>query len=83
MENVGGEHATGDAVATAPDAEGAAVAVVDGGALLAAVGVDVVLKTFGLDAYIVREMMIAATFDQVEDVAFAQQVLKPFRLTGI
>ena len=39
MENVGGEHATGDAVATAPDAEGAAVAVVDGGALLAAVGV--------------------------------------------
>lgn len=45
--------------------------------------VDVVLKTFGLDAYIVREMMIAATFDQVEDVAFAQQVLKPFRLTGI
>ena len=39
MENVGGEHAAGDAVATAPEAEGTVVAVVDGGALLAAVDV--------------------------------------------
>lgn len=45
--------------------------------------VNVVLRAFGIEAYIVREMMIAASFDDVEDVAFAQQVLKPFRLTGL
>ena len=45
--------------------------------------VNVVLKTFGLEAYIVREMMVAATFDQVEDVALAQHFLKPFQLTGL
>jgi hypothetical protein len=28
-------------------------------------------------------MMIAATYDDVEDVALAQQVLKPYRLTGL
>jgi len=43
----------------------------------------VLLRAFGLEAYIVREMMVAATYDEVEDVAFAQQVLKPFRLTGL
>ena len=45
--------------------------------------VNVLLRAFGVEAYIVREMMIAATYDEVEDVAFAQQVLKPFRLTGL
>jgi hypothetical protein len=37
--------------------------------------VNVVLKTFGLEAYIVREMMIAATFDQVEETHLAERVL--------
>ena len=45
--------------------------------------VNVLLRAFGLEAYIVREMLVAATYDEVEDVAFAQQVLKPFRLTGL
>jgi hypothetical protein len=37
--------------------------------------VNVVLKTFGLEAYIVREMMIAASFDQVEETHLAERVL--------
>jgi hypothetical protein len=37
--------------------------------------VNVVLKTFGLDAYIVREMIVAATFDQVEETTLAERVL--------
>jgi hypothetical protein len=45
--------------------------------------VNVILRAFGLQAYIVKEMMIAATYDDVEDVALAQQVLKPYRLTGL
>ena len=45
--------------------------------------VNVVLRAFGLQAYIVKEMIIAATYDDVEDVALAQQALKPFRLTGL
>jgi predicted DNA-binding protein len=45
--------------------------------------VNVLLRAFGVEAYVVREMLIAATYDEVEDVAFAQQVLKPFRLTGL
>ena len=45
--------------------------------------VNVLLRAFGLEAYIVREMMVAATYDEVEDVALAQQVLKPYRLTGL
>ena len=44
--------------------------------------VNVVLRIYGLQAYVVKEMMIAATYDDIEDVALAQQVLKPFRLTG-
>jgi hypothetical protein len=44
--------------------------------------VNVVLRIFGLDAYIVREMMLAEVYDDVEDVALAQHYLKPFRLTG-
>jgi hypothetical protein len=45
--------------------------------------VNVVLRAFGLQAYIVKEMIIAATYDDVTDVALAQQVLKPYRLTGL
>ena len=37
--------------------------------------VNVVLKTFGIEAYIVRELMIAATFDQVEETHLAERVL--------
>lgn len=37
--------------------------------------VNVVLKTFGQEAYIVREMIIAATFDQVEETHLAERVL--------
>ena len=44
--------------------------------------VNVVLRIYGLQAYVVKEMMIAATYDDIEDVALAQQVLKPYRLTG-
>jgi len=35
------------------------------------------------EARTVMHMMIAAVYDDVEDVAFAQQVLKPYRLTGL
>ena len=45
--------------------------------------VNVVLRIFGLDAYIVREMMLAEVYDDVEDVALAQHYLKPFQLTGL
>jgi hypothetical protein len=44
--------------------------------------VNVVLRAFGLQAYIVKEMIIAASFDDVVDVAEAQQALQPYRLTG-
>ena len=45
--------------------------------------VNVVLRIYGLQSYVVKEMMIAATYDDIEDVALAQQVLKPYRLTGL
>ena len=45
--------------------------------------VNVVLRVFGIDAYIVKEMMLAEVYDQVEDVALAQHYLKPYRLTGL
>ena len=45
--------------------------------------VNVVLRVFGIQGYIVKEMILAATYDQVEDVALAQHYLKPFRLTGL
>lgn len=45
--------------------------------------VNVVLRIFGLDAYIVREMMLAEVYDDVQDVALAQHYLKPYRLTGL
>jgi hypothetical protein len=45
--------------------------------------VNVVLRIFGLDAYIVKEMMLAEVYDDVQDVALAQHYLKPYRLTGL
>jgi hypothetical protein len=45
--------------------------------------VNVVLRAFGVEGYIVKEMILAATYDEVEDVALAQHYLKPFRLTGL
>ena len=45
--------------------------------------VNVVLRVFGIQGYIVKEMILAATYDQVEDVALAQHYLKPYRLTGL
>jgi hypothetical protein len=45
--------------------------------------VNVVLRAFGVQGYIVKEMILAATYDEVEDVALAQHYLKPFRLTGL
>jgi hypothetical protein len=37
--------------------------------------VNVVLRTFGLNAYIVREMIVAATFDQIAETTLAERVL--------
>ena len=37
--------------------------------------VNVILKVFGHDAYVVYNMMIAATFDQVEETHLAERVL--------
>jgi hypothetical protein len=45
--------------------------------------VNVVLRAFGLQGYIVKEMILAAVYDDVTDVALAQQVLKPYGLTGL
>ena len=47
--------------------------------------VNVVLRAFGVEGYIVKEMILAATYDDLanEDVALAQHYLKPFRLTGL
>jgi hypothetical protein len=45
--------------------------------------VNVVLRVFGIDAYIVREMMLAEVYDDIDNVALAQHYLKPFRLTGL
>jgi hypothetical protein len=42
--------------------------------------VNVILRAFGLQAYIVKEMIIAATYDDIADVALAQQVLKHYTL---
>jgi hypothetical protein len=42
--------------------------------------VNVVLRVFGIDAYIVREMMLAEVYDDVDDVALAQHYLKPYML---
>jgi hypothetical protein len=45
--------------------------------------VNVLLRVFGIDAYIVREMMLAEVYDGIDDVALAQHYLKPFGLTGL
>ena len=41
--------------------------------------VDAVLRAFGHNAYVVYNMMIAATFDQVDDTNLAEQALDKFR----
>ena len=44
--------------------------------------VNVVLRAFGIEGYIVKEMILAATYDDLanEDVALAQHYLKPYML---
>ena len=42
--------------------------------------VNVVLRVFGIDAYIVKEMMLAEVYDDIDDVELAQHYLKPFLL---
>ena len=37
--------------------------------------VDSILRVFGHDAHVVYNMMVAASFDQIEDVSQAQQVI--------
>jgi len=44
------------------------------------VEVNVVLRAFGVQGYIVKEMIIAATFDDIADVELAQHYLKPYML---
>jgi hypothetical protein len=43
--------------------------------------VNVILKVFGHDARVVYELMIAATYDQVEDTPDADRVIQRYRLT--
>ncbi len=43
--------------------------------------VNVILKVFGHDARVVYDMMLAASFDQVEDTPDADRVIQQFRLT--
>ena len=38
-----------------------------------------IIKVFGHDARVVYEMMVAATFDEVNDTAQAEEVLAKFR----
>lgn len=45
--------------------------------------VNVVLRVFGIDAYIVKEMMLAEVYDDIDDIELAQHYLKPYRLTGL
>jgi hypothetical protein len=42
--------------------------------------VNVVLRTFGREAYVVREMLIAATFDEADSVEEAKEYLARFAL---
>lgn len=37
--------------------------------------VEVIMRVFGIDARIVYEMMLAATYDQVEETQLAERVL--------
>ncbi len=43
--------------------------------------VDKIIRVFGHDARVVYNMMVAATFDQVEDTQTADRVIQQFRLT--
>ncbi len=43
--------------------------------------VDKIIRVFGHDARVVYNMMIAATFDQVDDTPDADRVIDRFRLT--
>jgi len=43
--------------------------------------VAVILKVFGHEARVVYELMLAATFDQIEDTPDADRVIDRFRLT--
>jgi hypothetical protein len=40
----------------------------------------VLLRAFGVEAYVVREMLIAATFDDIVEVDLAEQLLKSYTL---
>lgn len=40
--------------------------------------VDAVIRVFGHDAIVVQQMMIAAAFDQVEDLDQARNILEKF-----
>ncbi len=42
--------------------------------------VNVVLRVFGIEAYIVKEMILAEVYDDIDDVEIAQHYLKPFML---
>jgi hypothetical protein len=42
--------------------------------------VNVLLRAFGVEAYVVREMLIAATFDDIVEVDLAEQLLKSYTL---
>jgi len=44
------------------------------------VEVNVVLRAFGVQAYIVKEMILAAVYDDIDDVELAQHYLKPYML---
>jgi hypothetical protein len=43
--------------------------------------VNVILKVFGHDAQVVYNMMIAASYDQVDNTPDADRVIQQFRLT--
>jgi hypothetical protein len=42
-----------------------------------------IIRVFGHDARVVYDLMVAATFDEVEDVTQAEQVLRGFRSAGL
>lgn len=42
--------------------------------------VNMILRVFGHDAHVVYNMMIAATFDQIEDTLDANRVIDKFRI---
>ena len=42
--------------------------------------VNVVLRIFGIQGYIVKEMILAEVYDDCDDVELAQEVLRPYML---